>query len=346
MSPGAPQHPDLPRFRQVTTLDPPCPPCRCGTARCRGSQHLRRNGTSNSSAVLRGIPRDLTPRQVIVRIALVAHGPPSRLPLMTRSAIIDTPLCRLRPGRAANAFTYAKHTRPGGARSRIGGGPRTWNPFDRPWAATASTCPIASWPVCPFALPRARPTWRRWPRRPTTGEPTAQLLTEATRRVFRAGNRDIPGPVVRRVAQPRQDRGARGPRPRAHPLCASEGATRSLPPHPSRPTADLAAVGQPVLIPGTIGTASYVLARVPDDPAFFSTAHGAGRVQSRHQAARHPTLTRYAEASRNPASSSAAAPQGTRREKPGAYKDIDAVIETSHQARLARKVAALCPWES
>ncbi|BBY41104.1 hypothetical protein MMAN_52380 [Mycobacterium mantenii] len=51
--------------------------------------------------------------------------------------------------------------------------------------------------------------------------------------------------------------------------------------------ADLAAVGQPVLIPGTMGTASYVLTGVPDNPAFYSTAHGAGRVQSRHQAARH-----------------------------------------------------------
>lgn len=66
-----------------------------------------------------------------------------------------------------------------------------------------------------------------------------------------------------------------------------KGATRSLPPHHHELPAELAAVGQPVLIPGTMGTASYVLAGVTGNPAFFSTAHGAGRVLSRHQAARH-----------------------------------------------------------
>ncbi|MGB5150970.1 MAG: RtcB family protein [Mycobacterium sp.] len=62
-------------------------------------------------------------------------------------------------------------------------------------------------------------------------------------------------------------------RPRT--LCVHrEGATRSLPPHHPELPDDLADVGQPVLIPGTMGTASYVLAGVPDNPAFFSTAHG------------------------------------------------------------------------
>jgi tRNA-splicing ligase RtcB len=99
-----------------------------------------------------------------------------------------------------------------------------------------------------------------------------------------------------------------------------------------------------VLIPGTMGTASYVLAGVPDNPAFFSTAHGAGRVQSRHQAARHTN----ADALRRGLEESGilvrgSSPRGLAEEKPGAYKDIDAVIETSHQARLARKVARLVP---
>ena len=67
------------------------------------------------------------------------------------------------------------------------------------------------------------------------GRANRQLLTEATRRVL-TGNRDIPGHVVRRVAQPRQDRGARGPRPRVHPVCASERRDPLIAAAPSRPT--------------------------------------------------------------------------------------------------------------
>jgi tRNA-splicing ligase RtcB len=93
-----------------------------------------------------------------------------------------------------------------------------------------------------------------------------------------------------------------------------------------------------------MGTASYVLAGVPDNPAFFSTAHGAGRVQSRHQAARNTS----GEALRGRLEQRGILVRGSSRrglaeEKPGAYKDIDAVIETSHHAGLARKVARLVP---
>ena len=89
-----------------------------------------------------------------------------------------------------------------------------------------------------------------------------------------------------------------------------KGATRSLPPHHPDVPADLVAVGQPVLIPGTMGTASYVLMGVPDNPAFLSTAHGAGRVQSRTRPPATPRATRCAGASNRPGSSSAAAPNG------------------------------------
>ena len=93
-----------------------------------------------------------------------------------------------------------------------------------------------------------------------------------------------------------------------------------------------------------MGTASYVLVGVPDNPAFFSTAHGAGRVQSRHQAARHTS----GEALRRDLEKSGIFVRGSSRrglaeEKPEAYKDIDAVVETSHRAGLARKVARLIP---
>lgn len=174
------------------------------------------------------------------------------------------------------------------------------------------------------------------------GRANRQLLTEATRRVFEhetATSLDLLYDVSHNLAKIEVHE-VHG---RERTLCVHrKGATRSLPPrHPDLP-ADLAAVGQPVLIPGTMGTASYVLAGVPDNPAFFSTAHGAGRVQSRHQAARHTN----ADALRRGLEESGilvrgSSPRGLAEEKPGAYKDIDAVIETSHQARLARKVARL-----
>jgi tRNA-splicing ligase RtcB len=123
-----------------------------------------------------------------------------------------------------------------------------------------------------------------------------------------------------------------------------KGATRSLPPqHPDLPD-DLAAVGQPVLIPGTMGTASYVLAGVRDNPAFSSTAHGAGRVQSRHQAAKHTS----GKALRDHLEAAGVHVRGTSwrglaEEKPEAYKDIDVVAEISDRAGLARRVARLVP---
>ena len=176
------------------------------------------------------------------------------------------------------------------------------------------------------------------------GRANRQLLTEATRRVFEQETKtslDLLYDVSHNLAKIEE-----------HPvdghvrtLCVHrKGATRSLPPHHPDVPHELAAVGQPVLIPGTMGTASYVLAGVPDNPAFFSTAHGAGRVQSRHQAARHTN----AEALSRTLEDAGILVRGKSRrglaeEKPEAYKDIDAVIETSHLAGLARKVARLIP---
>ena len=176
------------------------------------------------------------------------------------------------------------------------------------------------------------------------GRANRQLLTEATRRVFEqetTASLALPYDVSHNLAKIEE-----------HPvdgqtrtLCVHrKGATRSLPPrHPDVP-ADLAAVGQPVLIPGTMGTASYVLAGVPDNPAFFSTAHGAGRVQSRHQAARHTNADALSRSLEDAGVLvRGRSRRGLAEEKPEAYKDIDAVIETSHRAGLARKVARLIP---
>jgi tRNA-splicing ligase RtcB len=176
------------------------------------------------------------------------------------------------------------------------------------------------------------------------GRANRQLLTEATRRVFEAHTTttlevlyDVSHNLAKIEVHPINGK------PRT--LCVHrKGATRSLPPHHPDLPADLADVGQPVLIPGTMGTASYVLAGVPNNPAFFSTAHGAGRVQSRHQAARHTN----ADVLRKDLEEHGILVRGSSRrglaeENPEAYKDIDEVIEASHNAGLARKVARLVP---
>jgi tRNA-splicing ligase RtcB len=176
------------------------------------------------------------------------------------------------------------------------------------------------------------------------GRANRQLLTEATRRVFEdetGSALDLLYDVSHNLAKIEVHVVDDEPRS----LCVHrKGATRSLPPHHRELPADLATVGQPVLIPGTMGTASYVLAGVAGNPAFFSTAHGAGRVQSRHQAARHTS----GDEVRARLVAGGILVRGTSRrglaeEKPEAYKDIDAVVEVSHHGGLARKVARLVP---
>lgn len=128
-------------------------------------------------------------------------------------------------------------------------------------------------------------------------------------------------------------------------LCVHrKGATRALPPgHPELP-ADLRPLGQPVIVPGTMGTASYVLLGVSGSPAFHSSAHGAGRRMSRHAAARSTGGQRL----RDRLEAAGIAVRGTSwrglaEEMPGAYKDIDEVVAATEGAGLARKVARLVP---
>ncbi|MBA9004121.1 RtcB family protein [Thermomonospora cellulosilytica] len=176
------------------------------------------------------------------------------------------------------------------------------------------------------------------------GRANRQLLAQAARQVFRraAGARlDLVYDVSHNLAK-LEDHEVGGERRR---LCVHrKGATRALPPgHPDLPP-DLREVGQPVLIPGTMGTSSYVLVGVPGGRAFHSTCHGAGRVQSRHQAARgvsgrhlRDTMEAHGIAVR------ASSWRGLAEETPDAYKDVSAVVEASEGAGLCRKVARLTP---
>jgi len=125
-----------------------------------------------------------------------------------------------------------------------------------------------------------------------------------------------------------------------------KGATRAFgPSHPETP-ARYRAIGQPVLIPGSMGTASYVL--VGTDAAmersFGSCCHGAGRAMSRGAARRFqsgPDVRRALEA--KGILVVGAGNQELAEEAPHAYKDVDRVVDVVHAARLARKVARLVP---
>jgi len=125
-----------------------------------------------------------------------------------------------------------------------------------------------------------------------------------------------------------------------------KGATRAFGPgHPELP-AELRAVGQPVLIGGSMGTGSYVLAGTRDGErlSYSSSCHGAGRAMSRHQAKRqwHGREVLSELASRG-ILIRCASMRGVAEEAPGAYKDVSAVVEAAHRAGLSRKVARLEP---
>jgi tRNA-splicing ligase RtcB len=105
-------------------------------------------------------------------------------------------------------------------------------------------------------------------------------------------------------------------------------------------------IGQPVLVPGSMGTASWVLVGTEGSmtQTFGSTCHGAGRMMSRSQAKRQVQggdLRRDLEARGIRVRAGSLA--GLAEEAPSAYKDVDRVIEVVHGAGIARKVARLVP---
>jgi tRNA-splicing ligase RtcB len=128
-------------------------------------------------------------------------------------------------------------------------------------------------------------------------------------------------------------------------LCVHrKGATRAFGPgHPDLPP-DLAKVGQPVLVPGSMGTASWVLRGVHGNPAFASAAHGAGRVMSRKKA---KSRSSGSDVRRGLEASGISVRPGSVRllseEAPYAYKDVDSVVEACEGAGLADRVARLRP---
>ncbi len=129
-------------------------------------------------------------------------------------------------------------------------------------------------------------------------------------------------------------------------LVMRKGATRSFGPGREEIPEDYRKVGQPVLIPGSMGTSSYVLCgtKKAEELTWGSTAHGAGRVRSRTEAHRQMT---FEDAKKDMEARGIlvefGGEKGLIEESPFSYKDIDEVVRVSDEAGIGKKVAKLRP---
>jgi len=125
-----------------------------------------------------------------------------------------------------------------------------------------------------------------------------------------------------------------------------KGATRAFPPqHPEIPE-KYREIGQPVLIPGDMGRASWVLVgrQGSMDQTFGTTCHGAGRAMSRTAAVKHAQGRRIdKELASRGVIARAQSRKGLAEEQPDAYKDVNLVVDVVHRAGLSQKVARMRP---
>ena len=129
-------------------------------------------------------------------------------------------------------------------------------------------------------------------------------------------------------------------------LVHRKGATRAFPPHhPLIPVA-YQYTGQPVLVGGTMGTCSYILAGTNKgmQETFGSTCHGAGRASSRNKTRRTLAFQDVLDNLENKGISiRVASPKLVMEEAPEAYKDVNHVVDTCHNAGISNKVVKLRP---
>jgi tRNA-splicing ligase RtcB len=174
-----------------------------------------------------------------------------------------------------------------------------------------------------------------------------QILTHLTRQVFEQVLPQAKLPLLYDVSHNTckvEEHEAEGRKRKLH--VHRKGATRAFGPgHPDLPAA-LRDAGQPVLIGGSMGTSSYILAGTEQGMrlAYGSACHGAGRAMSRHQALRNwngrhvvDDLAGHGILIRSPSM------RGVAEEAPGAYKDVSEVVDAADHAGLARKVARVVP---
>ena len=125
-----------------------------------------------------------------------------------------------------------------------------------------------------------------------------------------------------------------------------KGATRAFGPGNPELVEEYRGVGQPVLIPGSMGTASYVLVGTEQAmrESFGSCCHGAGRRMSRHQAMKQVRGQELRmELEKQGIHIQAGSMRGLAEEAPLAYKDVDDVVDVVHKAGIAKKVVRLRP---
>jgi tRNA-splicing ligase RtcB (3'-phosphate/5'-hydroxy nucleic acid ligase) len=125
-----------------------------------------------------------------------------------------------------------------------------------------------------------------------------------------------------------------------------KGATRAFGPGFEGLPPEYRPIGQPVLVPGSMGTASWILAGTTGsmEQTFGSTCHGAGRVMSRSQAKRTIRGDQLRlELEKSGIAVRAGSMPGLAEEAPEAYKDVDEVVKVVSGAGIARKVARLVP---
>jgi len=125
-----------------------------------------------------------------------------------------------------------------------------------------------------------------------------------------------------------------------------KGATRAFPAEIQQLPPKYYNIGQPVIIPGSMGTASWVLIgnKKSFDLSFGSTAHGAGRTMSRSAAKRAHSIEGVRKSLESKGIyAKSLTKDGLIEEAPDAYKDIDAVVDISHSLGIASKVARLVP---
>ncbi len=130
-------------------------------------------------------------------------------------------------------------------------------------------------------------------------------------------------------------------------LVMRKGATRSFGPGREEIPEDFRKVGQPVLIPGSMGTSSYVLCgtKKAEDISFGSTAHGAGRTKSRVQAKKDMSFfDAKKDMEKRGVFVEFGGQKGLVEESPFSYKDIEEVVDVSDKVGIGKKVARLNPF--
>jgi tRNA-splicing ligase RtcB len=187
-----------------------------------------------------------------------------------------------------------------------------------------------------------------------------QVMTHVARQVFRETFRktddalgmDLVYDVCHNIAKKEEhilchpERSAEGAETKGVVCVHRKGATRAFPPgHPDLPEA-YRKVGQPVLIPGDMGRASYVLKGTQKamEETFGSSCHGAGRVMSRTES-KKKCLGRdvFAELKAMGTEIMAHGRGTITEEMPHAYKDVSDVVEVMHREGISLKVARLKP---